>query len=97
MKGSGISASGLAYCLWVLSVSNSLEPCPDQHPCPSISLTVASDISLECGKDYVYAFDGLPRFLTEAQPASAIYADPRLIGAFCGWGQEHPITVEAHS
>ncbi|XP_051901341.1 LOW QUALITY PROTEIN: multiple epidermal growth factor-like domains protein 8 [Pristis pectinata] len=96
-KGSGVSSAGLAYCLWVLSTSDSLEPCPDQATCPSISLTLSPDIRIKCGQNYVYVFDGIPRFLTDSQPDSAIYSDPHLIGAFCGSGQDKPVTVEAAS
>uniref|UniRef100_UPI00398F5FCF multiple epidermal growth factor-like domains protein 8 n=1 Tax=Pristiophorus japonicus TaxID=55135 RepID=UPI00398F5FCF len=97
MRGSGISASGLAYCLWVLSTSDSLESCQAENICPVVSLTIRPDIRMKCGQNYVYVFDGIPEFLTDSQPDSAIYSDPRLIGAFCGNGRDQPITVEAVS
>ncbi|XP_059823923.1 multiple epidermal growth factor-like domains protein 8 [Hypanus sabinus] len=99
LRGSGISSTGLAYCLWVLTTSDSPVSCSDLQlgTCPIISLTISPDIRIQCGQNYVYVFDGIPRFLTDSQPESAIYSDPRLIGAFCGNGWDQPITVEALS
>ncbi|XP_069798535.1 multiple epidermal growth factor-like domains protein 8 [Narcine bancroftii] len=97
LRGSGLSANGLTYCLWVLSTSDSLEPCQVQDSCPVVSLTIHSDIQIQCGHDYVYVYDGLPAFLTGSQPESGIHFDPRLLGAFCGRGGVSPVTVWAVS
>nr|XP_032625640.1 multiple epidermal growth factor-like domains protein 8 [Chelonoidis abingdonii] len=83
----------LAHCLWVLSASPGLEPCPPAQPCPTISLTLQPDLSTPCMHSYVYAFDGLPAFLDSGE----IQADRTLIGAFCGQGRAQPLTVEATS
>ncbi|XP_050786388.1 multiple epidermal growth factor-like domains protein 8 isoform X7 [Gopherus flavomarginatus] len=83
----------LAHCVWVLSASPGLEPCPPAQPCPTISLTLQPDLSTPCMHSYAYAFDGLPAFLDSGE----IQADRTLIGAFCGQGRAQPLTVEATS
>ncbi|XP_078064437.1 multiple epidermal growth factor-like domains protein 8 [Mustelus asterias] len=97
MRGHGISANGLAYCLWVLSTSDSLESCQEVSSCPVVSLTIRPDIRMKCGQNYVYVFDGIPEFLMDSHLGSAIHADPKLVGAFCGNGRDQPITVDAIS
>ncbi|XP_072325193.1 multiple epidermal growth factor-like domains protein 8 isoform X2 [Scyliorhinus torazame] len=97
MSGHGISANGLAYCLWVLSTSDSLDSCQGKSSCPVISLTIRPDIRMKCGQNYVYVFDGIPEFLMDTHLDSAIHADPNLIGAFCGNGWDQPIRVDAIS
>ncbi|XP_067832979.1 multiple epidermal growth factor-like domains protein 8 [Heptranchias perlo] len=97
MRGSGISSTGQAYCLWVLSTSESLQSCQTKTICPVISLTIRADIRIKCGQNYVYVFDGIPEFLIDSRPDSSIYSDPNLMGAFCGNGRDRPITVEAVS
>ncbi|XP_074837451.1 multiple epidermal growth factor-like domains protein 8 [Carettochelys insculpta] len=92
-RRAGGAAGDLAYCLWVLSASPGLEPCPSAQPCPSISLSLEPDISTPCMHSYGYAFDGLPAFLDGAE----VQSDRTLIGAFCGRGRAQPVSVEATS
>uniref|UniRef100_A0A8C8VJG7 Multiple EGF like domains 8 n=1 Tax=Pelusios castaneus TaxID=367368 RepID=A0A8C8VJG7_9SAUR len=89
----GGASGDLAYCLWVLSASPGLEPCPPGQPCPTISLSLQTDLRTPCMHIYVYAFDGLPAFLGRGE----LLADRTLVGAFCGQGRTQPLTLEAVS
>uniref|UniRef100_A0A1A8GFI9 Multiple EGF-like-domains 8 n=1 Tax=Nothobranchius korthausae TaxID=1143690 RepID=A0A1A8GFI9_9TELE len=84
---------GLSHCLWVLSVTESLEPCSPRQPCPPVALTLHPDSHTYCNSSYVYVFDGLPRFLGNG----VVHSDHNLIGAFCGTTRTQPITVQASS
>ncbi|XP_011483811.1 multiple epidermal growth factor-like domains protein 8 [Oryzias latipes] len=84
---------GLSHCLWVLSITDNLKPCPPGYLCPPIALTLHPDSHTYCKGSYVYVFDGLPRFLGNG----VVHSDHNLIGAFCGTTMSEPITVEATS
>uniref|UniRef100_A0A8C6NK18 Multiple EGF like domains 8 n=1 Tax=Nothobranchius furzeri TaxID=105023 RepID=A0A8C6NK18_NOTFU len=84
---------GLSHCLWVLSVTESLEPCSPRQLCPPVALTLHPDSHTYCKSSYVYVFDGLPRFLGNG----VVHSDHNLIGAFCGTTRTQPITVQASS
>uniref|UniRef100_A0A8C4SXY5 Multiple EGF like domains 8 n=1 Tax=Erpetoichthys calabaricus TaxID=27687 RepID=A0A8C4SXY5_ERPCA len=92
-KGMTVSEQGLSYCLWVLSTTNILEPCPIESRCPSISLTIQPDIHTHCTNNYLFVFDGLPEFLNNG----VVRSDRNLIGVFCGTSRTDPITIEASS
>ncbi|XP_074786402.1 multiple epidermal growth factor-like domains protein 8, partial [Athene noctua] len=87
------AGGGLSYCVWVLSATGGLEPCPPGEPCPPISLTLQPDLRTPCMNSYAYAFDGVPAFLD----SGVLQGDPTLLGAFCGHGRPEPLTLEAHS
>ncbi|XP_064359618.1 multiple epidermal growth factor-like domains protein 8 isoform X1 [Dromaius novaehollandiae] len=91
--GGPAAPGGLSYCVWVLSATGGLEPCPPGQPCPTISLTVQPDLRTPCMHSYAYAFDGVPAFLD----SGVVQADRTLLGAFCGHGRPEPLTVEAVS
>ncbi|KAM6319723.1 LOW QUALITY PROTEIN: multiple epidermal growth factor-like domains protein 8, partial [Podargus strigoides] len=92
--GGGPSAGGgLSYCLWVLSVTGGLEPCPPGDPCPPISLTLQPDLRSPCTSSFAYAFDGVPAFLD----SGVLQGGPHTAGAFCGHGPPQPLTLEARS
>ncbi|XP_074713784.1 LOW QUALITY PROTEIN: multiple epidermal growth factor-like domains protein 8 [Strix uralensis] len=94
LAGGGPAAGGgLSYCVWVLSATGGLEPCPPGEPCPPISLTLQPDLRTPCMNSYAYAFDGVPAFLD----SGVLQGDPTLLGAFCGRGRPEPLTLEAHS
>ncbi|XP_078507442.1 multiple epidermal growth factor-like domains protein 8 isoform X2 [Lissotriton helveticus] len=93
LRASGVPGSGLSYCVWVLSTSDTMEPCDTEMSCPSISLTVQPNITSPCLNHYAYVFDGLPQFLN----SGLLQSDRSLIAAFCGQGQTGPITVEIMS
>ncbi|XP_074075473.1 multiple epidermal growth factor-like domains protein 8 isoform X1 [Macrotis lagotis] len=84
---------GLAYCVWVVSASENLEPCPPGVPCPPLTLTFSPDSSTPCTLSYVLAFDGFPRFLD----TGVVQSDRSLIAAFCGQRRDRPLTVQALS
>ncbi|KAM9207897.1 LOW QUALITY PROTEIN: multiple epidermal growth factor-like domains protein 8 [Leptosomus discolor] len=87
------AGGGLSYCVWVVSATGGLEPCPPGEPCPTISLTLHPDLHTSCLSSYAYAFDGVPAFLD----SGVLEGDPALLGAFCGRGRPEPLTLEAHS
>ncbi|GAB0200402.1 multiple epidermal growth factor-like domains protein 8 [Grus japonensis] len=91
--GGPAPGGGLSYCVWVLSVTGGLEPCPPGEPCPPISLTLHPDLHTPCATSYAYAFDGVPSFLD----SGVLQGDPTLLGAFCGRGRPEPLTLEARS
>ncbi|XP_075345479.1 multiple epidermal growth factor-like domains protein 8 isoform X1 [Mycteria americana] len=91
--GGPADAGGLSYCVWVLSATGGLEPCPPGEPCPTVSLTLQPDLRTPCMTSYAYAFDGVPAFLD----SGVLQGDPTLLGAFCGHGRPEPLTLEAHS
>ncbi|KAM6111677.1 LOW QUALITY PROTEIN: multiple epidermal growth factor-like domains protein 8 [Phoenicopterus ruber ruber] len=94
LAGGGPAPGGdLSYCVWVLSATGGLEPCPPGEPCPTISLTLQPDLRTPCMTSYAYAFDGVPAFLD----SGVLQGDPTLLGAFCGHGRPEPLTLEAHS
>ncbi|XP_074991103.1 multiple epidermal growth factor-like domains protein 8 [Calonectris borealis] len=94
LAGGGPAAGGgLSYCVWVLSATGGLEPCPPGEPCPTLSLTLQPDLRTPCMTSYAYAFDGVPAFLD----SGVLQGDPTLLGAFCGHGRPEPLTLEAHS
>nr|XP_033770020.1 multiple epidermal growth factor-like domains protein 8 isoform X2 [Geotrypetes seraphini] len=91
-KAGGSLGLSMCYCVWVLSTSDTMEPCHIQTRCPKISLTLTPDVASSSMKSYVYVFDGLPEFLNSGVIQSN---RSRLIGAFSG--RKEPSTVEAAS
>ncbi|XP_074874861.1 multiple epidermal growth factor-like domains protein 8 [Buteo buteo] len=50
------AGGGLSYCVWVLSATGGLEPCPPGDPCPTISLTLQPDLHTPCMQDTASRF-----------------------------------------
>ncbi|NXT07434.1 MEGF8 protein, partial [Prunella fulvescens] len=84
----------LPHCLWLLSVSGGARPCPQSgRNCPRIGLTLQPDGEQLCQGSFVYAFDGIPALLD----GGGVQGDPTLIGALCGGGTSHSLSLEAKS
>uniref|UniRef100_A0A6I8P4P7 Multiple EGF like domains 8 n=1 Tax=Ornithorhynchus anatinus TaxID=9258 RepID=A0A6I8P4P7_ORNAN len=88
----GGTGPGLSYCVWVVSASDAMAPCPPGSTCPPLTLTFSPDSSTPCTLSYVLAFDGLPQFLD----TGVVQSDRSLIAAFCGQ-RGRALTVQALS
>ncbi|XP_061416595.1 multiple epidermal growth factor-like domains protein 8 [Lethenteron reissneri] len=105
--GAGVAPGGRVYCVWVLhAASTAAVSSPSPHPAsrsiqprlpPPIVFRPEPNMSLQCGRDYVYVYDGVPNFLSSGATQQAVWADPSLIAAFCGGGSGQALSVEALS
>ncbi|XP_070550058.1 multiple epidermal growth factor-like domains protein 8 [Ptychodera flava] len=94
-KGDGVHDPSHAYCLWIISVFDNITAPTLIHPVPTISMTIEDTINLECQKDHVYVYDGIPDSISGG--FSSGQSDWKQLGAFCGQGLQEEVTVEAMS
>ncbi|XP_033100156.1 multiple epidermal growth factor-like domains protein 8 [Anneissia japonica] len=76
-EGDGAATPAQTYCTWILTVFDDLLNPSPLTSVPSITLCV-EDISLMCGRDYVYVYDGLPSFITNSSSYSFLH-----LASFC--------------
>ncbi|KAK3588362.1 hypothetical protein CHS0354_005627 [Potamilus streckersoni] len=90
-KGSGVK-SWRSHCLWILTVFKDItvESSLDIN-IPHISLEMES-VMTECGRDYIYVYDGIPEFISGYDDADE---KRTLLGAFCGGRKENIPIVTA--
>ncbi|CAH0390198.1 unnamed protein product [Bemisia tabaci] len=74
-------------CLWIISPNNSANQ-------PAIiQLTIDPDITVSCGENSVYIYDGIPDFAS----TTGIHQRSDTLGVFCTQDIKYPVIVEAKS
>nr|KAG5710511.1 hypothetical protein BaRGS_013157 [Batillaria attramentaria] len=92
-RGTGVDNSAHAHCLWILTVFPKVDD--NYHAgfvTQIISFTVEGTMEVECGRDTVYVYDGIPAFIYGSKESSA-----RPLGSICGINPGRDITVHAYS
>eukprot|EP00057_Strongylocentrotus_purpuratus_P007268 XP_011661742.1 PREDICTED: multiple epidermal growth factor-like domains protein 8 [Strongylocentrotus purpuratus] len=93
-EGLGVQDPNHGYCLWVLTTFGSLVQASGALSSPgAITLTVDT-LDVECGRDYVHVYDGIPEHLWENFGVSVASQE---IGAFCGHSSSAAIRTTAYS
>ncbi|GFO00125.1 multiple epidermal growth factor domains 8-like protein, partial [Plakobranchus ocellatus] len=78
-------------CLWIITTFPDVNYSPRfDEPVPTFVVNVRGDV--ECGKNAVYVYDGIPEFISASESAVS-----RELGAFCGSDEKHGMTVYATS
>lgn len=93
-EGIGVADPDHGYCLWILTTFGSLEEAAVASTSPgAIALTIDS-LDVECGRDYIHVYDGIPEHLWED---FAVAGESQAIGVYCGHSAETAIKTTAYS
>ncbi|XP_006821585.2 multiple epidermal growth factor-like domains protein 8 [Saccoglossus kowalevskii] len=91
-EGKGVIDASHGYCLWIITVFDNVTM-SSLLTIPTITLTLEENLQIECQKDHVYVYDGIPESISGVHSQSQSV----MLGAFCGTGLREPITVKATS
>ncbi|XP_071957536.1 multiple epidermal growth factor-like domains protein 8 [Antedon mediterranea] len=76
-EGDGATNPEQTLCSWILTVFDDLSHPSPLTPVPTISLSI-EEISLMCGRDYVYVYDGLPSSISNNSTFGSVH-----LASFC--------------
>ncbi|XP_041369444.1 multiple epidermal growth factor-like domains protein 8 [Gigantopelta aegis] len=95
-RGRGVEGRSSAYCLWILTLGLSLTEPRVAEKMPVITLRVEGDLEVECSRDFIYVYDGVPAFVNGSTEENGEGEAP-LLGAFCGHNPGSDLVVQAQS
>ncbi|XP_072165831.1 multiple epidermal growth factor-like domains protein 8 [Diadema setosum] len=93
-EGGGMVDPGRGYCLWILTPFGSLEEAAGATRSPGAVVLTVDSIEVECGRDTVYVYDGVPQYLHEDFAAMGESSE---IGVYCGHDDNSSLQATAYS
>lgn len=84
---SHMNSSLTRECLWIINSQNART-----HAIGIIQFTIHNDINVDCQKNSVYVYDGLPDFVSSTKGYQS-----EMLGVYCSDSANYPVTVEANS